>query len=50
VAEDPKVLAEPWVLKPRRMVHTDVEMAEPAPCVEQDLSLMQDDSYHANPR
>jgi hypothetical protein len=50
VAEDPKVLAEPWVLKPRRMVHTDVEMAEPAPCVEQDLSLMQDDSYHSNPR
>lgn len=50
VAEDPKVLAEPWVLKPRRMVRTDVEMAEPAPCVEQDLSLMQDDTYHANPR
>jgi len=50
VAEDPKVLAEPWVLRPRRMVHSDVEMAEPAPCVEQDLSHMQDDSFHSNPR
>lgn len=50
VADDPKVLAEPWVLRPRRMVHTDVEMAEPAPCVEQDLQHMQDDSFHSNPR
>jgi hypothetical protein len=50
VAEDPKVLAEPWVLRPRRMVLTDVEMAEPAPCVEQDLEHMVDDSYHSNPR
>jgi hypothetical protein len=49
-ADDPKVLAEPWQLRPRRMVRTDVEMAEPAPCVEQDLSHMVDDSYHANPR
>lgn len=50
VADDPKVLAEPWVLRPRRMVLTDVEMAEPAPCVEQDLEHMVDDSYHSNPR
>lgn len=50
VADDPKVLAEPWQLRPRRMVLTDVEMAEPAPCVEQDMSHMQDDSYHSNPR
>jgi hypothetical protein len=50
VAEDPKVLAEPWQMRPRRMVRTDVEMAEPAPCVEQDLGHMADDSYHANPR
>jgi len=50
VAEDPKVLAEPWQLRPRRMVLTDVEMAEPAPCIEQDMSHMQDDSYHSNPR
>jgi hypothetical protein len=49
-AEDPTVLAEPWTLRPRRMVLTDVEMAEPAPCVEQDLEHMVDDSFHANPR
>jgi len=48
--EDPGVLAEPWMPRPRRMVLTDIEMAEPAPCVEQDLSLMLDDSFHANPR
>jgi hypothetical protein len=50
VADDPKVLAEPWQLRPRRMVLTDVELAEPAPCFEQDMSHMQDDSYHSNPR
>jgi hypothetical protein len=49
-ADDAKVLAEPWQLRPRRMVLTDVEMAEPAPCVEQDMAHMQDDSYHTNPR
>jgi hypothetical protein len=48
--EDPAVLAEPWLPRPRRMVLTDIEMAEPAPCVEQDLALMQDDTFHANPR
>jgi hypothetical protein len=50
VADDPAVLAEPWVLRPRRMVLTEVEMAEPAPCVEQDLEHMVDDSFHSNPR
>jgi hypothetical protein len=50
VADDPAVLAEPWVLRPRRMVRTQIEMAEPAPCVEQDLEHMVDDSFHANPR
>ncbi len=48
--DDPAVLAEPWLPRARRMVLTDVEMAEPAPCVEQDLSHMVDDSFHANPR
>jgi hypothetical protein len=48
--EDPAVLAEPWLPRPRRMVLTDTEMAEPAPCVEQDLALMLDDTFHANPR
>lgn len=50
LADDPKVLAEPWQMRPRRMVLTDVEMAEPAPCIEQDMSHMKDDSYHSNPR
>jgi hypothetical protein len=50
MADDPSVLAEPWRQRPRRMVRTDVEMAEPAPCVEQDLEHMVDDSFHANPR
>lgn len=50
LADDPKVLAEPWQLRPRRMALTDVEMAEPAPCVEQDMAHMKDDSYHSNPR
>jgi hypothetical protein len=50
VVHDPEVLAEPWALRPRRMTLTTVEMAEPAPCFEQDLGHMVDDSYHANPR
>lgn len=50
VANDPAVLAEPWQLRPRRLVRTELEMAEPAPCVEQDLAHMQDDSFHSNPR
>ncbi len=50
VVQDPDVLAEPWKLRPRRMTATDVEMAEPAPCFDQDMQHMVDDSYHANPR
>jgi hypothetical protein len=50
VVQDPEVLAEPWQMRPRRMTLMDREMAEPAPCVEQSLDHMQDDSYHANPR
>lgn len=50
VVEDPKVLAEPWKLRPRRLQHTDVEYGEPAPCFEQDMQHMMDDSHHTNPR
>jgi hypothetical protein len=50
IVEDPAVLAEPWQLRPRRMTLMDREMAEPAPCVEQSMQHMQDDSHHANPR
>jgi hypothetical protein len=48
--DDPEVLAEPWNLRPRRMVPAGFEMSEPAPCFEQDLKHMVDDSYHTNPR
>jgi len=50
VVQDPGALAEPWQMRPRRMTLMDKEMAEPAPCVDQDLHLMQDDSHHTNPR
>lgn len=50
VVEDPEVLVEPWKLRPRRMNLTDVDMSEPAPCFDQDLQHMVDDSFHANPR
>jgi hypothetical protein len=48
--EDPEVLAEPWDLRPRGLVRADAELAEPAPCVEQSLGHMMDDTYHTNPR
>ncbi len=50
IVEDPTVLAEPWRMRPRRLGLTDVEFSEPAPCFEQDMALMQDDSHHTNPR
>lgn len=50
VADDPAVLAEPWKPRPRMMKAAEFEMSEPAPCADQDLQHMQDDSYHANPR
>lgn len=50
VADDPKVLVEPWKLRPRRMTLSAEELAEPAPCVEQDLEHIVDGSHHDNPR
>jgi hypothetical protein len=50
VVQDPEVLAEPWALRPRKMTLSTVEMAEPAPCFEQDMQHMVDESYHSNPR
>jgi hypothetical protein len=50
VAEDPKVLLEPWKPKPRTLKLTDVELAEPTPCVDRDLNHLVDDSHHTNPR
>ncbi|HEV7716014.1 MAG TPA: hypothetical protein VGO53_10480 [Steroidobacteraceae bacterium] len=49
-ADDPKVLAQPWVLRPRPMKLNPNELPEPAPCVEQDLDHMVDDTSHDNPR
>jgi hypothetical protein len=50
VAEDPKVLAEPWKPKMRILKLTHNELVEPTPCVDQDLKHLVDDSHHANPR
>jgi hypothetical protein len=50
VVEDPKVLQEPWHPKHRLLKLTDMELAEPAPCIDQDLKHLVDDSHHANPR
>lgn len=50
IADDPAVLAEPWKLRPRRMVLTEVELQEPVPCVEQDLKHVVDGTHHDNPR
>lgn len=50
IAEDPAVLAKPWQPPSRLLKLTDVELAEPPPCIEQDLKHMVDDSHHNNPR
>lgn len=49
-AHDPAVLAEPWVLRPRRMTLMEAELQEPVPCVEQDLKHVVDGTHHDNPR
>jgi hypothetical protein len=48
--EDPKVLAEPWKPRMRVIRLTHSELAEPTPCVDQDLKHLVDDSHHPNPR
>jgi hypothetical protein len=50
VVEDPVMLAQPWVMRPRTLTRTDVDFGEPAPCIEQDMQHMVDDSHHTNPR
>jgi hypothetical protein len=49
-AHDPTVLAEPWVVKPRKMTLMSSELQEPVPCVEQDLKHVVDGTHHDNPR
>jgi hypothetical protein len=50
VADDPTVLAEPWKLRVRKLQLSHEEMGEPAPCFDQDLVRMQDNTHHSNPR
>jgi hypothetical protein len=50
IAEDPKVLAQPWQLRPRLMTKAERELQEPVPCVEQDLKHVVDGTHHDNPR
>ena len=50
VAYDPKVLSEPWKTTPRVLHLTPVELVEAAPCVDQDLKHLVDDTHHDNPR
>jgi len=47
---DPAVLSAPWELTPRVERASNVAMVEAAPCIEQSLSHMVDDTHHTNPR
>lgn len=49
-AYDPDVLAEPWVMRPRKMTLTTHEIVEAAPCVEKDANRIPDLSSHDNRR
>lgn len=50
LVEDPQVLQVPWKPLPRLLKLTQQELAEPAPCIDQDLNHVIDGTYHANPR
>ena len=47
---DPKVLVEPWKPRMRVIKLGHSELAEPTPCVDQDLKHLVDDTHHPNPR
>jgi hypothetical protein len=49
-AYDPKVLTEPWTPHTRMARLTDQEIAEAAPCIDQDINHIVDGSHHPNPR
>jgi hypothetical protein len=49
-AEDPEVLAEPFVMRPRQLKRGTYEIAEAPPCVERDVTKIPDLSHHDNPR
>jgi hypothetical protein len=50
IAEDPAVLAEPWMLRPQTLWITDHEIEEPARCEDRDLEHVVDGTHHTNPR
>src|SRR5262249_32930635 len=50
VADDPKVLTEPWKTTPRILHLTPIELVEAAPCEDQDLRHVIDNTHHDNPR
>lgn len=50
VVEDPAVLAEPWHMRPRKLVLSDKPIYEPLPCVEQDMDHVIDGTHHDNAR
>jgi hypothetical protein len=50
IVHDPDVLVEPWSVRPQMLWLTDVELEEPVPCDDRDLSHMVDKTFHANPR
>jgi hypothetical protein len=50
VVDDPKVLAEPWHTNLRIAKLTNVELVEPTPCVDKDISHVVDNTHHDNPR
>jgi hypothetical protein len=47
---DPKILVEPWAVRPQTIWLTDMEIEEPVHCVDRDLSHMVDTTHHDNPR
>jgi uncharacterized protein (DUF2147 family) len=49
-AYDPKVLTQPWTMNTRVAHLTDQEIAEAAPCIDQDIGHIVDGSHHPNPR
>lgn len=49
-AYDPAVLAEPWEMRPRTAVLTDLELVEAPECIERDLRHIVDGSHHDNVR
>jgi hypothetical protein len=50
IAEDPAVLAEPYVLRARVLKLSNEPMEEPLACVEKDMKHMVDSTHHDNPR